>query len=67
MESKFTIGETVMLKSGGPEMTVQKTVFTSSWDGSVLPFNGEIDCTWFDNGKRVTQSFHQDTLDKIED
>lgn len=60
--SKFNIGDVVMLKSGGPKMTVSDTKTYSYFDGSVQPFNGMIETTWFEGTKVVNGSFNQETL-----
>lgn len=47
-------GDTVMLKSGGPIMTI------SSVCGGNLA--GHVDCTWFEGAKVVTAVFPISTL-----
>ena len=50
--AKFTRGNTVRLKSGGPLMTVY-----------VAEHDDDIWCMWFDKDqKRVEASFHADAL-----
>jgi uncharacterized protein YodC (DUF2158 family) len=55
-EMKFTVGDVVRLKSGGPTMTVQSAQYAD-----------EVVCTWFgEKNKREFSPFHQDTLEKFE-
>lgn len=63
MESNFTIGDVVILKSGGPAMTVSKIKNHSMFDSSELPFNGNISTTWFEGNELKGGTFHQDTLE----
>jgi uncharacterized protein YodC (DUF2158 family) len=52
-ESKFKVGDVVVLKSGGPAMTVNL----------VRPHN--INCKWFPQGdytKTVVEDFQEETL-----
>ena len=65
MECKFTIGDVVKLKSGSPVMTVSKTTNHSIIDGSELPFKGTISTVWFEGGKQVGGTFHQDMLETV--
>jgi len=53
-EQTFKAGDVVVLKSGGPKMTVR----------SYEPQDGEeATCEWFDkNHSLCAKSFHQDTL-----
>ena len=44
----FKIGDVVILKSGGPHMTI-----THEQDE-----NNYVECTWFVNGKKVIDEFH---------
>ena len=55
MQSKFTIGDVVKLKSGGPEMTI------SSVHNDLYPKT-----IWFSGDNVMENEFHQDTLIKIE-
>lgn len=51
--NKFKIGDVVVLKSDGPEMTIEQ-----------IEPNGEfVQCTWFDGGRRERDSFHIDIID----
>lgn len=47
----FKIGDTVVLKSGSPIMTVEKVKDSS------------ISCIWFDGTKKLDSSFPPDTLE----
>lgn len=57
MEQKFKSGDLVMLKSGGPKMTVRE------YSNSNLQ---EIFCDWFVGSKMESKKFHQETLEKAE-
>jgi uncharacterized protein YodC (DUF2158 family) len=57
MEKKFTIGNVVRLKSGGPKMTVNGYY---SFDGE--DSDTDVVCTWFEKGKVQEATFHQDLL-----
>ena len=51
--AKFKRGDTVILKSGGPMMTVEH-----------CEYEDEIKCTWFDDKhKRQSEAFHEDLLE----
>ncbi len=60
---KFDIGDTVQLKSGGPEMTVKgyKQLFSLKESGKVS--ETDVVCTWMDKEKKQQGTFHQDMLD----
>lgn len=63
MESKFTIGDLVCLKSGGPTMTVNG-VTTYDWENKPTTFDGKVSATWFDANNQLTgATFHEDTLE----
>lgn len=52
----FRTGDTVRLRSGGPDMTV---------NGRCGPY-GEVECDWFDkDGMPHDGYFHPETLDKV--
>lgn len=64
MAKKFKIGDTVVLKSSGPEMTVEK--YNSHIDPETLKTvesDTELTCSWFDGKEKKSASFHQDTLE----
>lgn len=53
---KFKIGDVVVLKSGGPEMTVEN-----------IDEQGNVTCTWFDkDNNRKTETFKEEMLEKCE-
>jgi len=59
-ENVFKIGVTVVLKSGGPDMTIDKFI----WD----EINGQpsykiITCIWFDGNNLNKADFNKDSLD----
>lgn len=56
MQSKFTIGDVVHLKSGSPDMTISKV-----YD------NEYVRTVWFSGNDVMQDEFHQDTLVKVED
>lgn len=62
MENKFSIGDLVKLKSGGPDMVVHNMEHELGVtpDG---PFNGYIICKWIDDNKQPhSEVYHQDSL-----
>jgi len=65
MEQKFKIGDVVILKSGGPKMTItnDKTGVDMSL-GNV--WNGRYDCKWFDGDSMQKSRFPQDSLEIAE-
>jgi uncharacterized protein YodC (DUF2158 family) len=64
MEQKFKIGDTVILKSGGPEMTVDELHHYTSFQGSGGGYSGKVRCRWFIETQDKFAYFHQDTLEK---
>lgn len=62
MEQKFKIGDIVILKSGGPSMTItnDKTGVDLS-KGKV--WNGNYDCKWFDDKTMQKGRFPQNTIE----
>ena len=56
MADELKTGDVVVLKSGGPRMTVQ-TVDQYLGEPSVI-------CMWFDKTKRMTERFQPDLLAK---
>jgi len=70
---EFNIGDVVQLKSGGPEMTVQDILGTTTTKTQTFAYttaghsNGELICKWFAGSKLETGLFKQETLDKAED
>ena len=61
--SKFKIGDVVVLKSGGLEMTVtKKAKFAMDIDDDTM-----IACVWFDNNDEPQEmSFHEDTIELVQ-
>lgn len=54
----FEVGEVVMLKSGGPSMTVE------SLDDGFSEKDMKVMCLWFDNDQHIQEKlFRQDVLD----
>jgi uncharacterized protein YodC (DUF2158 family) len=51
----MNVGDTVVLRSGGPQMTVReiKTVFRKK----------SIECVWFDKNKKLSATFGPDELE----
>ncbi len=62
MEKKFKIGDSVILKSGGPCMTVTGFRKTRPIKGEGQ-FNGRIECTWFKDTEVLHGDFPQDALE----
>ena len=57
---EYKIGDVVILKSGGPSMTVHNIgnyIDTSNSKGLL--------CVWFDQNKKVQAVFHPDTVEKV--
>lgn len=52
MASDITVGILVMLKSGGPDMTVE----------SIQPEEGWAMCSWFEGSKPMKQAFQLTSL-----
>lgn len=59
---KFKIGDVVILRSGGPLMTVHDTGDYSQSGG---PKEGIL-CVWFNDKQKVQDVFHQDALERYE-
>lgn len=61
MEKKFIIGDVVVLKSGGPVMTITSDIrgmdIRLGWT-----FNGIYLCAWFEGVKKYEDDFPQDSL-----
>jgi len=55
------IGDVVILKSGGPPMTVHNI-----GDYTNYGLNPGVLCVWFVDAKKVEDVFHPDTLEKYE-
>lgn len=61
-EKKFQIGDIVLLKSGGPKMTVTKHVGTTPFSGP-SQYTGNVECTWFIDNELKRGTFPQDSLE----
>ncbi len=57
MERLFKKGDVVILRSGGPKMTVD----SYAWHGN-YESNDQVICYWFDKNDRRDGKFHHDTL-----
>lgn len=57
---KFKKGDVVVLKSGGPSMTAG--AYHESFQG-----DDRLTCTWFNNGERKAETFHEDQLELEEE
>jgi uncharacterized protein YodC (DUF2158 family) len=56
--TKYKVGDVVVLKSGGPLMTVHSIgLFTAT-----APDEGLL-CVWFDDKRRVEDVFHPDAVE----
>jgi uncharacterized protein YodC (DUF2158 family) len=65
MEQKFKVGDIVVLKSGGPIMTVDKLEKTRPLKGQA-EYNGRVQWVWFNGNTQTFQSFNQDALEIAE-
>ena len=63
MDKKFKIGDTVVLKSGSPEMTISKEIKDKIDVYTPNTFMGNFEAKWFDGTKVYSDIFHQDSLD----
>lgn len=59
---KFKIGDVVILKSGGPPMTVHNCGDYSQSGGP----NAGVLCVWFNNAQKVEDVFHEDSIEEYE-
>lgn len=59
--AKFNKGDLVVLKSGGPSMTVEKEIISPSTSF----FNGSYRCQWFAGKKLDSGIFPEESLDKF--
>lgn len=64
MAKKFSRGDTVVLKSGGPLMTVNEYKKIMNPDSGKWEESEEVKCYWFEENEKKFDSFHQDTLVK---
>jgi uncharacterized protein YodC (DUF2158 family) len=56
MDSEIKAGDIVVLKSGGPEMTVEKVLPARKVTGE------RVQCTWFDGKEVQSRIFNIDSL-----
>jgi uncharacterized protein YodC (DUF2158 family) len=64
MPQEFKVGDTVQLKSGGPNMTVTKL---PDPEGFGELGDGEVNCMWFAGAKRERGSFPPEALVPVTD
>lgn len=55
MNGQFKVGDVVMLKSGGPKMTVKEV-------GPDFGGKPRVWCDWFDGAKRMSDDFEPGSL-----
>jgi uncharacterized protein YodC (DUF2158 family) len=55
---QFKIGDVVLLKSGGPEMTIEEI---GRWQESQVD---QAKCSWFDENKKKSGIFVLESLEK---
>ena len=60
--TQHQIGDVVILKSGGPTMTVHNI---GDYQNHGLPTG--VLCVWFDSSKRVEDVFHPNTIERYTD
>ena len=58
---KFKLGDVVVLKSGGPAMTISEKVYDYGTE------TGKWECKWFQDNQSKVDTFHQDTLELDEE
>ncbi len=67
---KFSIGDTVELKSGGPEMTIHSIIgdSTNKFESSIFITKGykvgDLICKWFLNSNLQSDIFKSETITK---
>ena len=70
MGTKFKIGDIVVLKSGGPRMTINKLILKRNVAHTMSGFNddfeGEYECKWFEGKEGKTDSFQENALELAE-
>ena len=59
--AQFKIGDVVILKSGGPPMTVHNI-----GDYSPMGPNPGLLCVWFDGAKKVEDVFHVNAVESYD-
>ena len=63
---QFKSGDTVRLKSGGPDMTVMERDISAELDAMIANKSDWIDCMWFAGKKCGKESFPPETLERAE-
>ena len=63
MLAKFDAGDVVMLKSGGPYMTVSAVAMS----GSVGAAEGDLSCHWFDGPVLYKGIFHPSSVKAVDE
>jgi uncharacterized protein YodC (DUF2158 family) len=58
---KYKVGDKVILKSGGPHMTVKKV-----FDSEVYPEDSGYTCVWFSNQELCAKFFYAPMIDLVE-
>lgn len=61
MSNTYNVGEMVKLKSGGPDMTVERLLKDIQGE-----FNGSYKCQWFAGKKADSNVFPQESLVKVD-
>jgi uncharacterized protein YodC (DUF2158 family) len=59
MANQFNLGETVVLKSGGPKMTVVKV-------GEDSFHRQRVWCEFFDGNKKISDTFVPESLEQVD-
>ena len=62
-EQLFQLGDVVILKSGGPRMTINDDKLGFAFDGPRY-FSGNYECIWFEGTKLISGKFTQNSLEK---
>lgn len=57
---EFKIGDVVMLKSGGPRMTIQNM---GDYEYMGISHQKGLLCVWFEATSKVEGAFHPDSVD----
>ena len=60
MSQSFAIGDVVQLKSGGPQMTIDKSYPPNRDRSEALCV-----CKWFDNGTSKSETFAASALERV--
>lgn len=62
---KFVAGDRVQKRSGGPIMIVQKYCLRQHVFGGNSHSSHDVECVWYENGRRESAIFDQRTLSKV--